>query len=153
MASYKTNQQSCLLKFLKAHPREPMSVHEMYRRMGQEHPVQSIPGESTIYRLLRKFTEEGLVRKSVDTQSREASFETVAFLSQKVDELGVSTVFTIENSDQKIAKTIIENTKDKNQKILALNSLQSVSNEQIQNGMTYLGLMQENYDTLKEALN
>ncbi len=83
----------------------------------------------------------------------EASFETVAFLSQKVDELGVSTVFTIENSDQKIAKTIIENTKDKNQKILALNSLQSVSNEQIQNGMTYLGLMQENYDTLKEALN
>ena len=83
----------------------------------------------------------------------EASFETVAFLSQKVDELGVSTVFTIENSDQKIAKTIIENTKDKNQKILALNSLQSVSNEQIQGGMTYLGLMQENYDTLKEALS
>ena len=40
MASYKTNQQSCLLKFLKAHPREPMSVHEMYRRMWQEHPVQ-----------------------------------------------------------------------------------------------------------------
>ena len=43
--------------------------------------------------------------------------------------------------------------KDKNQKILALNSLQSVSNEQIQGGMTYLGLMQENYDTLKEALS
>ncbi len=68
MASYKTNQQYCLLKFLKAHSREPMSVHEMYRRMGQEHPVQSIPGESTIYRLLRKFTKEGLVRKSVDTR-------------------------------------------------------------------------------------
>ena len=83
----------------------------------------------------------------------EASFETVAFLSQKVDELGVSTVFTIENSDQKIAKTIIENTKDKNQKILALNSLQSVSNEQIKSGKTYLGLMQDNYNTLKEALN
>jgi Fe2+ or Zn2+ uptake regulation protein len=46
----------------------------MYRRMGQEHPVQSIPGESTIYRLLRKFTEEGLVRKSVDTQSRESFY-------------------------------------------------------------------------------
>ena len=83
----------------------------------------------------------------------EASFETITFLAQKVDELGVSTVFTIENSDQKIAKTIIGNTKDKNQKILALNSLQSVSNEQIAGGMTYLGLMQENYDTLKEALN
>lgn len=82
----------------------------------------------------------------------EASFETVAFLSQKVDELGVSTVFTIENSDQKIAKTIIENTKDKNQQILALNSLQSVSGEEI-GSVTYLSLMQENYNTLKEALN
>ncbi len=81
----------------------------------------------------------------------EASFETVAFLSQKVDELGVSTVFTIENSDQKIAKTIIENTKDKNQQILALNSLQSVSGEEI-GSVTYLSLMQENYNTLKEAL-
>lgn len=74
MTSYKTNQQSCLLKFLKAHSREPMSVREIYRRMGQEHPVQSIPGESTIYRLLRKFTEEGMVRKSVDTQSRESFY-------------------------------------------------------------------------------
>ena len=82
----------------------------------------------------------------------EASFETVAFLSQKVDELGVSTVFTIENSNQKIARTIIENTKDKNQQIAALNSLQSVSGEDI-DSVTYLGVMQENYNTLKDALN
>ncbi len=82
----------------------------------------------------------------------EASFETITFLSQKVDELGVSTVFTIENSDQKIAQTVVENTKDKNQQITALNSLQSVNAQQVESGATYLSIMQENYNTLKEAL-
>ena len=83
----------------------------------------------------------------------EASFETIVFLAGKVNELGVSTVFTIENSDQKIAKTIVENTNDKNQNIAVLNSLQSVTSQQIADGVNYLSLMQENYDVLKENLN
>ena len=33
-----------------------------------------------------------------------------------------------------------------------LNSVQSVSREDIENGTTYLGLMQENYNTLKADL-
>ena len=44
----------------------------------------------------------------------EASFETVVFLANKLDELGLDTVYTIESSDGAIARTIIENTKDKN---------------------------------------
>ena len=83
----------------------------------------------------------------------EASFETIVFLAGKVNELGVSTVFTIENSDQKIAKTIVENTNDKNQNIAVLNSLQSVTSQQIADGVNYLSLMQENYNVLKENLN
>ena len=83
----------------------------------------------------------------------EASFETIVFLSDKVNALHVSTVFTIENSDQKIAKTIVENTNDKNQSIAVLNSLQSVTSQQIADGVNYLSLMQENYDVLKENLN
>ena len=83
----------------------------------------------------------------------EASFETIIFLADKVNELGVSTVFTIENSDQKIAKTIIENTNDKTQNIAVLNSLQSVTTQQISDGENYLSLMRENYDVLKNALN
>ena len=82
----------------------------------------------------------------------EASFETVIFLANKIDELGVSTIFTIENSDQRIANTILENTIDKNQNIAVLNSLQSVTNQQIADGANYLSIMQENYDTLKTAL-
>ena len=41
----------------------------------------------------------------------EASFETIIFLAEKINELDLHCVFTIENSDQKIAKTIMQNTK------------------------------------------
>lgn len=83
----------------------------------------------------------------------EASFDTITFLAGKVDEWNMNTVFVLENSDQKIAKTIIENTANKNQNILVLNSLQSVTAEDIESGVTYLTIMQENLEALKQALN
>ena len=82
----------------------------------------------------------------------EASFETVKFLAEKVDELGLKNVMTIEKSDQKIAKTIIENTKDKKQNILTLDSMQSTTSDDVKNGTTYLSVMQSNLDVLKQAL-
>ena len=82
----------------------------------------------------------------------EASFETISFLAKKVDELGLKNVMTIEKSDQKIAKTIIENTKNKNQKILTLDSMQSTTSDDVKNGTTYLSVMEKNLEVLKEAL-
>lgn len=79
----------------------------------------------------------------------EASFETVTFLAGKVDELGLKNIMVIETGDKKIAETIISNTKDKNQNILTLNSMQSVASE----GETYLGVMQSNLEVLKTALS
>lgn len=83
----------------------------------------------------------------------EASFETIKFLANKVDELGVTTVLTIEDPKHKIAQTVVENTKEKNQKILALNSMQSVTSDDVKNGETYLNVMQSNLNVLKQALN
>lgn len=83
----------------------------------------------------------------------EASFETIAFLAGKVDELNADTIFVIENSDEAIAKAIIANTQNKNQKIAELNSMQSVTADMVESGTTYLDLMQKNYDVLKEALS
>jgi len=82
----------------------------------------------------------------------EASFETISFLAKKVDELGLTSVLTIEKSDQKIAKTIIDNTKDKNQTILTLDSMQSTTSDDVKNGTTYLSIMENNLSVLKEAL-
>lgn len=82
----------------------------------------------------------------------EASFETIAFLAGKTEELGLTCVLTIESSDQKIAQTIIENTQMKEQKILTLDSMQSATSEEAANGVTYLSVMDSNLSVLKEAL-
>ena len=83
----------------------------------------------------------------------EASFETVVFLSGKVDELGLSTVLTIEGTNHRIAETIVENTRTKGAKVLTMDSMQAVTGEDVQNGATYLGLMGSNLEVLKQALS
>ncbi|MCQ2579421.1 MAG: metal ABC transporter substrate-binding protein [Treponemataceae bacterium] len=83
----------------------------------------------------------------------EASFETIAFLSGKVSELKLPVVFAIEDSDKKIAQSIISNAKDTDAKILVLDSMQSVTSKDIAAGASYLGTMKNNLEMLKIALN
>ena len=82
----------------------------------------------------------------------EASFETVAFLSSKIDELGLKYVIKTETAATKIAETVIANTKEKNQEILVLDSMQSVGSKDAEKGVTYLSVMEKNLETLKKAL-
>ena len=82
----------------------------------------------------------------------EASFETIVFLAGKIDELGLHSVLTIEGNDHRIAETVVANTTAKNQKILTMNSLQSTTSRDVKNGTSYLTVMTENLNTLKEAL-
>ena len=83
----------------------------------------------------------------------EASFETVAFLAGKVDELGLDSVLTIEGTDHRIAETIVQNTKTKDQRILTLDSLQSVTAKGVTAGASYLAIMEANLQVLREALS
>jgi zinc transport system substrate-binding protein len=82
----------------------------------------------------------------------EASFETITFLAGKVDELSLSSIMTIEGKDHKIAETIRDNTKTKDQNILTLDSMQTTTSEDVANGTTYLSVMEGNLEVLKEAL-
>lgn len=82
----------------------------------------------------------------------EASFETISFLAQKCDELRLPAVLSIEGSDKRIPETIIRNTQDKNQKILTLDSMQAVSAAKIREGITYLSIMENDLEILKQAL-
>ncbi len=83
----------------------------------------------------------------------EASFDTILFLAGKVDELGLNSVMIIDGSDDKIAKTVIENTSSGGQRILVLNSMQSITQSDIESGVTYMSVMEDNLNVLKEALN
>ncbi|MCR5356678.1 MAG: metal ABC transporter substrate-binding protein [Lachnospiraceae bacterium] len=82
----------------------------------------------------------------------EASFETITFLAGKVDELSLSSVMTIEGADHKIADTIVRNTQSKGQKILTMDSMQSTTSKDVENGVSYLSVMEGNLEVLKEAL-
>ena len=83
----------------------------------------------------------------------EASFETITFLAGKVDELSLKSVIKLESSDGKIAKTIVENAKNKDIKILSLDSMQSATGKDVKNGTSYLSVMEKNLEVLKEALS
>ena len=83
----------------------------------------------------------------------EASFETVNFLVGKLDELGLPYVMKLESSTDRMAETVIANSKAQSAKILALDSLQSVTAQGVAEGATYLGAMQKNLEVLKQALN
>ena len=82
----------------------------------------------------------------------EASFETIRFLVDKVDELELKSIMVIESSDKRIANTIKSQTANKNQTILILDSLQSVTAKRVQEGATYLGIMEDNLTVLQNAL-
>lgn len=82
----------------------------------------------------------------------EASFETIRFLAEKTDALGLSHVLTIENPNHKIAETVVANISDKNQQVLSMDSMQSVTSKDVAAGATYLSIMEHNLDVLTQAL-
>ena len=83
----------------------------------------------------------------------EASFETIAFLAGKMDSLSLPAIFTIEKGNQKIARAILEASKSsKEAQVLTLNSMQSVTEQQIAEGFSYLSIMESNLEVLKQAL-
>lgn len=82
----------------------------------------------------------------------EASFETIRFLAEKTDALGLSHVLTIENPNHKIAETVVANTSGKNQQVLSMDSMQSVTSKDVAAGATYLSIMEHNLGVLTQAL-
>ena len=84
----------------------------------------------------------------------EASFETVAFLSNKVKELPLKSVFVTESSDLKLAKSVLQGAKKENLSVEKLNSMQNVTLKQIESfegESLYISLMKENLEQIQKA--
>ena len=81
----------------------------------------------------------------------DASFETVIFLAEKLDEFGLSAVMTIDGSDSEIADTVILASQSRSAEVLPLNSMQSETIEKADG--SYLSIMKNNLEVLKKALN
>lgn len=82
----------------------------------------------------------------------EANVDTIVFLAKKVDETGAGTIYTIENSDQKIALAIKAAAQNKDIKTAVLDSMQAVTAKQAAEGTSYLSVMRKNYEVLSEGL-
>ncbi len=81
----------------------------------------------------------------------EASFETISFLADKLKELGLPAVLTLEGTDHRLAETILS-TSGTDAEILAVDSLQSVTAEDVENGADYLSIMENNLGVFHDAL-
>ncbi len=82
----------------------------------------------------------------------EASFETITFLTEKVDELDINKLLIIDNGFKELATTINNSSEDKDCETLVLNSMQSVSKSNIDDGISYHDIMSNNLHVLKSAL-
>ena len=82
----------------------------------------------------------------------EASFKTIITLANKVDELSLAAIMTTESSDLAVARTVKRATKSGEQEIYKLDSMQSVTREEIDSGATYIEIMESNLEILKKAL-
>lgn len=79
----------------------------------------------------------------------EPSLATLKYLIDKVEEAHIPVVYTIELSSRKVAQAIAETT---GAKVLTFQSCQTVSRQDMEAGATYLSLMWENVEALKEGL-
>ena len=82
-----------------------------------------------------------------------ASFETTSTLISKVKEHNLSSIIIIDvsaDNHPSIAQTVASST---GAQILSLNSCQAVNRKQLENGASYIDIMTENLNVLKEALN
>lgn len=80
----------------------------------------------------------------------EPSAATVSFLIDKVKAEKIPVVFSIEFSNGKVADTICEDTGAKK---LTFHSCHNVTQEQFDSGVTYIDLMNQNAESIKEALS
>lgn len=81
-----------------------------------------------------------------------ASFETVIFLAQKVEELGLPAILVTETGDGRIARSVAENAGQESIDILTLDAMQSVSLKDAAS-RDYLSTMEQNLQVLETALN
>lgn len=84
------------------------------------------------------------------SQENEASAATIAFLEDKVREQNIPVIFKMELSSPNMAQTIADDT---GAVVRTFYSGHNISKDQFEAGETYLSLMYDNAEALKEALN
>ena len=83
----------------------------------------------------------------------EASFETVAFLAKKIDELNLRHISALTGSHHKIPETVKNTTEKKDQDIIYFDSMEGITDIEDRREVNYLKIMEKNLSSLEKALN
>lgn len=78
MAVYKTAQREELLRFLNTHSDRAFTVHEIAELIKRDVSAEKVPGESTVYRLIKELVAEGEVKRTVKGNSRTFVYQIVS---------------------------------------------------------------------------
>lgn len=125
-----------------------------------EQAVSEAPGRTVLFAdrypflyLIKDYGLTAYAAFSGCSAETEASFDMISFLVGKLDGLGLKHILVLEGSTCRIANTIISESAAKDAEILEMDSMQSVTPEQISAGTNYLAIMQKNLEVLKQALS
>ena len=83
----------------------------------------------------------------------EASFETIIDLAEDLNTDSLSHIVILKGSTDELAQTIIKAAGASQIGIETLDSLQSVTADDIEGGLTYIKAMQQNKEVISECLN
>ena len=86
------------------------------------------------------------------TTETDADFDTMIRLAKTLDEWGLSYVTVTESSDRALARAVIEASRDKNQTVAVLNAMQSVTAAELEEGISYYSVMEDNLAVLRQIL-
>lgn len=73
MAIYQTEQRKTLIDFMKKHSDTSFTIEELVKKMQSD--LHSVPGKSTVYRLMQKLVKEGTVKRFVKGNSRQFVYQ------------------------------------------------------------------------------
>lgn len=142
---YKKNTQTYLEKI--------QNLKDEYEKLfkGKRKAAAVFLGKFPYRYMLREFDIDYYAAFPGCSSETEASFETIAFLSKKIDELKADIVLLDKTDDEAVARSVIKNTKAQNAKILYMDSMQSANKEYVAEN-SYLGIMENNLKSLYEAV-
>lgn len=86
------------------------------------------------------------------TAEVDATFDTIIRLASLADELSAEYILVTESPIPSLAETVIETTKAKSAKILSLDSMQSVTLKDMENGVSYISIMKNNLEILASII-
>ncbi len=87
------------------------------------------------------------------TTDADADFDTVVRLIEESELHNAKYLAVCENANLSLAKTVIGSAKHAKMEIVVLNSLQAVTREQIDNGISYISAMRENLKIIQAVIN